>query len=87
MSETVIELKRFNDKCRHNKYIVDPQLATVECAICGEKLNPIWVLTELSHKEARARNVVDDLKEQAEKTKNKLRCKCQHCGEMTRILR
>lgn len=86
--ETVLKRANiFADKCRHNRYLVDSRKNYVVCAICGDHLDPMWVLGQLCNSEARARTNLDALKKLAEKTKDKLRCKCQHCQKMTRIHR
>lgn len=77
----------FQRKCRHNAYIVDDQMAEVECGLCGAKLNPIWVLTQLCNKQSRAAEEFKNFKELAEKAKQKNLCKCEKCGEFTRIQR
>lgn len=87
--EKVITFHRYTDRknCQHNKFVVDPRHKSVECALCGKELNPIWVLEQLCNQESRARRSLDDLYEKIEKAKNKTRCKCEKCGEMTRIVR
>jgi len=84
ISENVIALKR-SFKCAHNKFVVDPELDYVECGICGERLNPIWVICEFANREHRANQRIRALNEIAEKAIQKNRCKCEHCGKMTRI--
>lgn len=84
ISENVIVLKR-SFKCIHNKFIVDPELDYVRCGICGEHLNPMCVLRDLANREHRASQRVRVLNEMAEKAIQKNRCKCEHCGKMTRI--
>ena len=74
-------------KCAHNKFKVDTELDYVECGICGEHLNPMFVLSQLCGREARANKHYDYLVDIAEKTANKLRCKCEHCQRMTKIHR
>ena len=88
MSDAERVLVKVTDfKCRHNKFNVDPRLGTVECGICGEKLNPMWVLDQLCNHESRVWVQYERVRELAIKTRDKLRCKCQHCGKMTRIVR
>jgi len=78
-------LKIRNWKCRHNKFLIDPQLGYVECGICGEKLNPMWVLEQLCSEEARYYKHLEALTELAKKAEKKNRCKCEHCKKMTKI--
>ncbi|MEA5281413.1 hypothetical protein [Vibrio parahaemolyticus] len=83
----VIKQVRPYQGCRHKSFIVDARLNVVECGDCGAKLNPMWTLTELAARESRYRNHIEQLKAKVEKTEARLRCKCQHCGNMTRIIR
>jgi hypothetical protein len=85
MSDLILKINRFSTRCRHNKYIVDPRLNVVECGICGDQLNPMWVLEQLCNQEQRAYQRLQSLNEQADKAEAKNRCKCEKCGEMTRI--
>lgn len=83
--DAILKENRFGRRCQHNKFIVDEQLGEVECGICGDKLNPIWVLRHLCGEEARYYQRLSFLREEAEKAKAKNRCKCEKCGQMTRI--
>lgn len=85
MAEKIIELKGI--KCIHGKYIVTHGSYYVECGICGEKLNPFYVIEDLARSESKLRWEFEKLDERVEKTKDKMRCKCQHCGKMTKIER
>lgn len=82
--KTVEHWSRFN-KCKHIQVLVDEQLGHVECEKCGEKLNPIWVLTRLAREETRWAYERKQLEETTEKYNAKSRCKCEHCGKMTKV--
>lgn len=87
-SEKVItSISDFQRKCKHNKILYDEALSSVECAICNEKLNPMWVIKQLSEKEHRAHRRIEDLTALADKAIAKTKCKCEHCGKITRIVR
>lgn len=87
MSDKILHLKnKYRPNCSHNKFIVDPQLSTVECGLCGEKLNPMWVLEQYAKGESRLFNQLYTLKSEIEISKSKVRCKCKHCGKITSIL-
>ena len=81
----IIERKIFS--CQHNKFIYDPSLEYVECGICGERLNAVWVISQLAHREARANVRLKYLEKLCEKADKKNKCKCEHCGKMTNIQR
>lgn len=85
LERTMIRVVDF--KCKHNKFLVDEKLAYVECAICGEKLNPIWALGQMCNEEHRVITRIEFLNKLSEKAYKKTRCKCEKCGEMTRIQR
>lgn len=78
-------IKRKWETCSHTKYLVSEKLNYVECGLCGKELNPMWVLAQMCNRENRANMEVDRLKKIAEKADSKNRCKCEHCGKMTRI--
>lgn len=87
MSANEFVLKKITPECRHNRFHIDETLNFVKCGLCGEHLNPIWVIAQLANRESRARRTVSELEHLAKKTEQKLRCKCEHCGNMTRIQR
>ncbi|MCY9874521.1 hypothetical protein [Vibrio barjaei] len=85
MEKVITVVGRFAQRCKHNKFIVDPQLGVVKCGICGESLNPMWVLEQYASGEHRLIQQVERLRRLVEETKDKTKCKCQHCGKMTTI--
>ena len=87
IKNNVLKQIEWSKQCRHNRFIVDDTLNEVVCGICGDRLNPMWVLSELCGNEHRAAQRLKTLEDMAEKTKNKIRCKCEHCGKMTKIHR
>ena len=86
MSEKVINLTKW-PTCRHSNFLVDVSLQEVECGKCGQKLNPMFVIERMANEESRGRSLLTELQEDIEKSKNKMRCKCEHCQKMTRIQR
>ncbi|EKO3439510.1 hypothetical protein NTE19_003402 [Vibrio fluvialis] len=72
-------------KCKHAQFMVDQQLDTVECGKCGERLSPVWVLSQLADKETELRRRFSISKALAEEVKDKTKCKCEHCGKITSI--
>lgn len=73
------------EKCRHLRIVVDEMLNEVECEDCGAKLNPIAVLVKMAHEESLWGYRGDELKKLQESLGAKSRCKCQHCGRLTRV--
>jgi hypothetical protein len=76
-------------KCGHfmTSFIVDPAAAEVECARCGEKLNPMWVLAKLATEDRRMAESQARYQEEQKRLAERTRTKCDHCGKMTRISR
>lgn len=73
------------DACRHNQVLVDEKLAEVECADCGAKLNPMWVLINLAHEDSLLRTNWAGMRAEIRLLGERTRTKCQHCGKMTRV--
>lgn len=86
MPDSVLKLVS-HGQCQHNKFEVDPTLNYVSCGLCGENLNPMWVLARLCSKESRFNLHLEYLEETVEKADKKNRCKCEHCKKMTQIQR
>ncbi|EHU8077638.1 TPA: hypothetical protein ACMDRZ_002996 [Vibrio cholerae] len=78
---------RHSLKCPHGEFKINESTDTVKCGLCGEKLSPMWVLKLLANKNTQLYWQWVDMEKKAEETRNKLRCKCSHCGKMTQIQR
>lgn len=86
MEKTITKVSKFRtQQCKHNEVILDPELAYVKCKLCGEKLNPLWVLSQYADSEARLFKQLEIVKREYELVKNKTKCKCEKCGGVTRI--
>lgn len=72
-------------KCKHMRMTVDDELDTVACDDCGEKLNPVAVLVRFAIEETMLDRRRESLRHMSQKLDAKIRCKCQHCGQMTRV--
>ncbi|HHG3329084.1 TPA: hypothetical protein ACPVYZ_004250 [Vibrio parahaemolyticus] len=87
--EKVINLvgssERFAKGCKHNRFTVDTQLGYVKCGICNEHLNPMWVIEQYANSEHRLFQQVNRLSALTKILKDKTKCKCEHCGQMTKI--
>ena len=73
------------DKCQHKHMTVNEDLNEVECDDCGAKLNPVAMLLRFANEESRWQREGERLKELHKELDARVRCKCQHCGQMTRI--
>lgn len=86
--KNVIDLKvvkkKFN-RCRHNRILINEELSEVECQDCCEKLSPIWVLKMLANKQEAIESRIGTLQEREKKLQGRLRTKCEHCGQFTKI--
>ena len=83
-SDAPLEVVR-STKCQHGQFLVDEKLAEIECGLCHEKLNPMWVLVRLANDEWRLRDRWALLKADLRLMGERTRCKCKHCGQMTPI--
>lgn len=74
--------------CYHQGgFIVDESAAEVTCKICAVKLNAIWVLAQLAHKETKYHLSMERYRDEMARLANRSKTKCQHCHQMTRISR
>lgn len=77
------------ERCQHTgsgaTYKIRPGEAEVECGMCGVRLDPMFVLTQMANMESMwlnaQRRYIDVRKELEKRT----RCKCYFCGRMTPI--
>lgn len=78
-----------HERCSHypGHFIVDESLAEVTCADCKEKLNPIWVLGQLTGRDRQFADAHKTYHEQMKRLSERERTKCEKCGYMTRISR
>ena len=76
-------------ECLHTfvTYIVNDAEADVECGRCGTRLNPMWVLAQIAIHDRRHHEAQKAAKAMSARLEEKRRCKCEHCGKMTRIRR
>jgi len=75
----------YSRHCQHRNIVVDERHNSVECDKCGEKLNPIWVLSRMSIEQSQWWNNLQNMKKQESILEAKQRTKCQHCSKMTKV--
>lgn len=73
--------------CYHEKFVIDPTLATVECGACHEKLDPMWVLGHLCNRDGTFARAHDRYADEMKRLDERSRTKCRHCGKLTEISR
>jgi len=79
-------LPRFGvNKCKHKRILIDEELWCVECAICGELIDPIAWLAKIAAEEESYGWKIDKLRAIQKEIIGKTICKCEHCGKMTHI--
>ena len=86
----VISIKTKRDdfslkKCKHRNIEIDQSLYYVKCIDCGETIDPVYFLHSLALEENILKWKITELQEELKKLENKKRCKCEHCGKMTRM--
>ncbi len=77
-------MTKLTKRCQHNKFIINPTLGYVECGLCGEHLNPMWVIEQYANAEHRLFKQYEYLQRLISESKHKTKCKCEHCGKMTK---
>lgn len=71
--------------CAHPRLEVDQRKSEVTCLDCGGSLNPMWALHMLATQESRLSYRIDQLAKLSAEIDKRVRCKCDHCGKITRI--
>lgn len=66
-------------------FIVDESRDTVECADCGERMNPMWVLARLCSRDSMFHAAHAKYRDEMKRLNERQSTKCRHCGQMTRI--
>ena len=74
-------------RCPHLNIGVDPELGYIECRECHEHLDPIQYLYKIACSERLIDFRRDQMLKYEKQIEEKNRCKCEKCGEMTRIVR
>lgn len=81
--DTAYSCKRlFSDPnaCRHKRILVDRNKNYIECADCGEQLNPIEYLFQRAVDESIAEDRLKQLQKKILELENRRRFKCGRCG-------
>ena len=77
--------KKYHGACQHRRITVDPEYTQLECRDCGKQLNPVeWLANKSEFYQGLQyeRHRWEAAKKHYEV---KSKCKCEHCGKMTRI--
>lgn len=78
-------MRAYSKRCPHHKITIDSSLANIHCNDCDQDLNPVeWIAMLAEH----WHHYVDSAKRLQEARAfydAKTRCKCDHCGKMTRV--
>lgn len=87
--DVAIELVYHDPKqpCSHTRcsYRIRDGEAEVECGGCGTRLDPMFVLKQLAMEDSLWRQRREAAAQIAKEREQRVRTKCQHCGQMTRI--
>lgn len=78
-------LRGMQQKCSHNRVSLNALLTTIECKTCKAHLNPVAWLIDHSEYWTYVKRLVAEYNEARERHAMVSRCKCQHCGKMTRV--
>lgn len=90
MSNVISIVGRIGDRqrpCNHPSFEVDPADGTVMCAQCGKLLNPIWVIERFAEAESQMVKRYEELQALADQAEKRNRCRCEVCGNQTRVIK
>lgn len=73
--------------CLHGPFEVDREKAEVTCKKCGEKLNPMYVLSRLASDETVWHESFKRYQDEMQRLRERSSTKCEFCKKMTRISR
>jgi hypothetical protein len=79
--------RRYTKECQHNRIRLDRLLAEVECRDCGVKLNPVEWIAMASERWKSIQDLYARQREAARILDIKERCKCDHCGRISKVRR
>jgi len=86
--EKMLRTVNFDRKCDHRgTFLIDESLEHVECAICKERLSPMFVLRMLAVEETKWHEAKKRYSDEMRRLSERQRTKCRHCGQMTTISR
>jgi hypothetical protein len=68
-------------------YLIREGETEVECSHCGTRLEPMWVLNQMSRRESRYRRTVERCHEELSRLAERSKTRCECCGQMTGISR
>ena len=74
-------------KCLHTNIYVDEAEWQITCRLCGAVLDPVAFLVHVARQSTFVKWQLAELEKALKSTRDKTRCKCQHCGKMTSIVR
>lgn len=87
--DVALELVHYDPKqpCSHTQcpYRIREGEAEVECGGCGTRLEPMFVLRQLAIKDSLWNQRQQAAIKTAKEVSARVRTKCQHCGQMTKI--
>lgn len=68
-------------------YLIRDGETELECGICGQRLDPMFVLKQLARKESQWRHAREVYAEEMKRLDERRATKCKECGKMTPISR
>jgi len=76
-----------NGRIVHAHFNIREGETEVECGLCGMRLDPMFVLRRMAMDESAWMRTRQAYQDEMKRLNERQRCKCQHCGRMTRIKR
>jgi ribosomal protein S27AE len=85
----MLEIVRYDGGCDHHRttFRLRDGETELECARCGTKVDPMFVLRELANQESRWFDNRERYQDEMKRLDERKKTECEHCGRMTRISR
>ena len=81
-------VKKDPTTCQHRgSFEIDRDGDICTCQDCGQTVSAMFVLDRLRSQESLWARSLENYKDAMQRLSKKKRCKCQHCGKITKILR
>lgn len=83
----LVRVPEYSGPCMHIDvtYFVDERSTDVTCGACDARLSPMWVLGRLANEERRLIELHRRYVEAKRAAEKRIRTKCEHCKQITRI--
>lgn len=85
ISLELVRASHYTDPCTHKNVIIRTGLTTISCKDCSKDLNPIEYVAQLVEQWGYVQRLYEDYRVAKAAYEGKARCRCEHCGKLTRV--